>query len=173
MQHYMIAISPALPWSTLGERLADEPPKLSELPRDYAVREEAFLDVARRFLTRLGVDRRFAYRFISVFDDFPAERDPTHHPLIYHGLGSDEDIRRTLAEPSFAALHLADQLRIFRLAVRDLLAVCIESADGVRLSTMDDGFYWFVTLPDDCPPAALALSDDAMIRDSLDIFDPA
>lgn len=173
MRHHMIALSPALPWSTLGERLAGESPELGRLPSDYIAREEAFLGVARCFLTRFGEERRLTYRFITVFDDFPDRRDETVHPLVYHGLGSDEEIRRALAEPSFAALHLDDQLRVFRLAARDLLAVCVESDDGVRLSTMDDGFYWFVSLPDDCAPTALAPLGEAVILDSLDIFDPA
>lgn len=173
MHHHMIAISPTLPWSTLGERLAGEPSGLSALPADYVAREEAFLDVARLFLARIGAQRRLTYRFITVFDEFPNRRDDAIHSLVYHDLGSDEDIRRALAEPSFAALPADDQLRIFRLAARDLLAVCVESDDGVRLSTMDDGFYWFVSLPRDCPPTMLVPTSNAVIIDSIDVFDPA
>ena len=41
------------------------------------------------------------------------------------------------------------------------------------LSTMDDGFYWFVSLPDEDDPEELLGEAELFIYDSIDIFDPA
>lgn len=172
MKHCMIAISPGAPWSTLDELLG--PPQALGLgvPEAYLARERAFVDVGRRFLDVVGGGRAFEYRDLNVFDDYPLVLDPGRHPAVYEHIDAGiDEIARALGRP-FCALSPRERALVFQLAARDLLAMSIVADDGVTLSTMDDGFYWFVSLPDDVDPAAVA-GDEGVIFESIDIFDPA
>lgn len=174
MKHYMIAISPDTPWSTLDELLEGQPADLAALPAEYVERERVFVDVGMRFVDAMSRDGASSYRDLDVFDDYPAQRKADFHPAVYTHLYRDADaIERALRAPAFERLSRSERRLVFQLAARDLLSLALTADDGATLATMDDGFYWFVSLPDDVDPATLTGEADAQIFDSLDIFDPA
>ena len=55
------------------------------------------------------------------------------------------------------------------------IAIVVESIDEptIVFSIADDGFYWFLSLTDDCESESLVQSDQLYIYESIDIFDPA
>ena len=78
-------------------------------------------------------------------------------------------------EKNFNELSPVERLALFQLAVRGEIAIVVESIDEptIVFSTADDGFYWFLSLTDDCEPESLVQSDQLYIYESVDIFDPA
>ena len=80
----------------------------------------------------------------------------------------------SLVGKAFEQLSHIERLALFQLAVRGTVNVAVESIDQpvVVLSTVDDGFYWFVSLTNQCEPEALVKSAQLYIYESIDIFDP-
>lgn len=144
------------------------------MPPEYLAREDAFLDVGRWFLRAAG-PRRLKYRYFNVFEGFPQRRDPVIHPLVYDTLGSTlDEIEYVVGEGGFQRLNHSQKVLVMQLAARDLASFCVVSNDGMTLASMDDGFYWFVSLPEGIEPAdVLVQSNRITLSPSIDIFDDA
>ena len=172
MRHFLLYIPPDAVWSTLGELLKGQPNSLRTLPADYVDRERAFVGIGERFFSAVGAGKSF--RFITVFEDSGVERSSPLHPAVYDTLnGSREEVRRILANLNADELSPNELCILLQLAARALITFCVEGPKGEVLATVDDTFYWYVSLPDDVEPELLCGQDDVEILPSIDIFDPA
>ena len=153
------------------DALEGEPATLDALPAEYMARERAFMEVGLRFVDLAGPG--VVCHELHAFDGFPARRDPGLHPVVYDLGASDDVIERVVKIHALDGLSTEDRALLFRMAARDLLALRLTGPDGMTLATMDDGFYWFVSLPDDIDAARITDDPVAVIHDSIDVFDPA
>ena len=156
-------------WTTLSKLLqetGEAGPSTS-----YLRLEREFLDVVVQFL-RTYDHLPLTYRFCYIIDDdLLSAADaawlqdlllPLHETVTLVQTGRFED------------LSFIERLAVFQLAVRAEVHVAIEDpATGVVLSTVDDGFYWYVALLDDTEPEMLVRSSRLFINYSIDIFDEA
>ena len=117
-------------------------------------------------------DRSFQFRFCYLIhdeEDIDANSGHLKNLLLplHDGLA--------LVEKNFNELSPVERLALFQLAVRGEIAIVVESIDEptIVFSTADDGFYWFLSLTDDCEPESLVQSDQLYIYENIDIFDPA
>ena len=138
-------------------------------PPFYLQLEREFLDVVVQFLRKYDL-LTLQYRFCYLIDDDLIHTEPSGwlQSLILpleHTVGLVE-------EKGFQALSYLERLAVFQLAIRGAVNVAIEDdSTGVTLSTVDDGFYWYITLRDCDRPEELVTSPRLFIDESINIFD--
>ena len=156
-------------WTTLSALLRSTG---SQFPsQDYLQLEQAFLDIVVQFF-KAHADRSFRFRFCYICGDHKVQ-DPSSGNLQSLLLPLPDGL--ALIGKPFERLSPLERLALFQLAVRGVVSIVVESIDDpvVVLSTVDDGFYWFVSLTEECEPESLVMSDLFYIYESIDIFDPA
>ena len=154
-------------WTTLSELLE----KTGEAAPSaaYLHLEQEFLDVVVRFLRAYDY-LPLEYRFCYLTEDELLEGDPP--PWLADLMLPLSQGVSLVERGRFDTLSFVERLAVFQLAIRGAVQVAIQSPEGQAvLSTMDEGFYWFATVPDDHDAEALAQSPRLFVYESIDIFD--
>jgi hypothetical protein len=157
-------------WTTLSEVVSDSD---ETIPSDYLAIESDFLDAAAHVLS-LFPSARFEYKYIYAYEDeFPDQLDPTVPRLTYEGLTLPiPEAKRVIETSDFNALSKVEQRFLFQLCTRVLIGFCIQDREtGVTLSSMDDGFYWYVAVPDHIADSSLLKSDRLFLYETIDNFE--
>ena len=175
MQHFLVCkydyddLSYVDEWTTLCELLRST--DLYSPSIQYLTLEKEFLYVVVQFF-KAYADRSFQFRFCYLIHDVK-EIDANAGHLQNLLLPLNDGI--ALIDKKLNELSLVERLALFQLAVRGEVVIVVESIDkpSIVLSTVDDGFYWFLSLTNDCDPESLVQSNQLYIYESIDIFDPA
>ncbi len=143
------------------------------LPNSYLTIEKDFVEFAINFLLAFNSEK-FKFKFINIYNGKSIKDiDSALHPEVYEGLVFPLEITQDISGKTiFENLGFLDILTMIQLCARGILGFCIENEDAeICLSSMDDGFYWYVALPDDVYPKLLTTSANLYIYDWYDIFE--
>jgi hypothetical protein len=162
-------------WTTLQELITSIKTEgdFTGLPSSYLTIEKDFIEFAINFLL-VFKSENFKFMYLNIYSVKNTKTiDSTMHAEVYEGLVFPLGITKDLTkETLFEDLGFLDKLTMIQLCARCILEFCIESEDtGIRLSSMCDGFYWYVALPDDMDPKLLTTSPNLYIYDWYDIFE--